>query len=98
MLMVYSFFFNLLISQFCGVYSSLAVDVTGYARLARGEIIVYILKEISRFRVLVGSAFKFRPFGSAETHSNGVNELSHEKKKHITFHYARLVNRDPYNL
>jgi len=46
MLMVYSFFFNLLISQFCGVYSSLAVDVTGYARLARGEIIVDILKEI----------------------------------------------------
>jgi len=46
MLMVYSFFFNLLISQFCGVYSSLAVDVTGYARLARGEIIVDILKDI----------------------------------------------------
>eukprot|EP00438_Fugacium_kawagutii_P006462 Skav206259 [mRNA] locus=scaffold265:1550:5469:- [translate_table: standard] len=45
MVVVYSFFFNLLVSQFCGVYASLASDVTGYARLARGEIIVDLLKE-----------------------------------------------------
>lgn len=45
MLLVYTFFFNLLVSQFCGVQASLAKDVTGYARLARGDIIVGVLKD-----------------------------------------------------
>ena len=45
MLLVYTFFFNLLVSQFCGVQAALANDVTGYARLARGEIIVGVLQD-----------------------------------------------------
>lgn len=40
------FLFNLLVSQFCGVYSSLAADIKGYARLARGKIILDTLKDI----------------------------------------------------
>eukprot|EP00435_Cladocopium_sp_Y103_P060572 s983_g22.t1 len=50
MLLVYTFFFNLLVSQFCGVQASLASDVTGYARLARGDIIVGVLKEVNMAR------------------------------------------------
>jgi len=50
MLLVYTFFFNLLVSQFCGVQASLAKDVTGYARLARGDIIVGVLKEVKMSR------------------------------------------------
>ena len=30
MLLVYTFFFNLLVSQFCGVQAALANDVTGW--------------------------------------------------------------------
>ena len=40
------FLFNLLISQFCGVYNSLAGDIKGYARLARGLIILDSLKDL----------------------------------------------------
>ena len=39
MLLVYTFF-NLLVSQLCGVHASLAADMKGYARLARGNIIL----------------------------------------------------------
>eukprot|EP00435_Cladocopium_sp_Y103_P010630 s1589_g2.t1 len=46
MLVVYSFFFNLLVSQLCGVYSALAADIQGYAMLARGEVILDTLKAI----------------------------------------------------
>jgi len=46
MLVVYSFFFNLLVSQFCGVYAALAEDIQGYAMLARGEVILDTLKAI----------------------------------------------------
>lgn len=49
-LVVYSFFFNLLISQFCGVYSSLSADIKGHARLARGQIILETLKVIDMKR------------------------------------------------
>lgn len=57
MLLVYSFFFNLLISQFCGVYSTLAADIQGYARLARGEIILDTLKviEMRRWKTFISS-------------------------------------------
>ena len=44
MMLVYSFFFNLLVSQFCGVYASIAADIQGHARLARGEIIIETFK------------------------------------------------------
>ena len=44
MMLVYSFFFNLLVSQFCGVYASIALDIKGHARLARGEIIIETFK------------------------------------------------------
>ncbi|CAK9102503.1 Retrovirus-related Pol polyprotein from transposon TNT 1-94 [Durusdinium trenchii] len=46
MMMVYTFFFNLLVSQFCGVYTSLAEDIKGHARLARGEIIIETFKAV----------------------------------------------------
>lgn len=46
MLVVYSFFFNLLVSQLCGVYTALAEDIQGYAMLARGEVILDTLKAI----------------------------------------------------
>ncbi|CAL1161538.1 unnamed protein product, partial [Cladocopium goreaui] len=46
MLVVYSFFFNLLVSQFCGIYTALAADIQGYAMLARGEVILDTLKAI----------------------------------------------------
>eukprot|EP00435_Cladocopium_sp_Y103_P016893 s1267_g4.t1 len=59
MLVVYSFFFNLLVArlglaqlkmkpdrQFCGVYAALAEDILGYAMLARGEVILDTLKAI----------------------------------------------------
>lgn len=46
MMMVYSFFFNLLVSQFCGVQASLALDIKGHARLARGEIIIETFKAV----------------------------------------------------
>jgi len=46
MMLVYSFFFNLLVSQFCGVYTSLAADIKGHARLARGEIIIETFKAV----------------------------------------------------
>eukprot|EP00435_Cladocopium_sp_Y103_P026044 s3195_g6.t1 len=46
MLVVYSFFFNLLVSQLCGVYAALAEDIQGYAMLARGEVILDTLKAI----------------------------------------------------
>ncbi|CAK9034042.1 unnamed protein product [Durusdinium trenchii] len=57
MLMVYSFLFNLLISQFCGVYNSLAGDIKGYARLARGLIILDSLKDlkVERWKAFVES-------------------------------------------
>ncbi|CAK9102504.1 Retrovirus-related Pol polyprotein from transposon TNT 1-94 [Durusdinium trenchii] len=50
MMMVYSFFFNLLVSQFCGVYTSLAADIKGHARLARGEIIIETFKAVKMTR------------------------------------------------
>jgi len=46
MMLVYSFFFNLLVSQFCGVYHFLAADIKGHARLARGEIIIETFKAV----------------------------------------------------
>lgn len=46
MLVVYSFFFNLLVSQLRGVYTALAEDIQGYAMLARGEVILDTLKAI----------------------------------------------------
>eukprot|EP00913_Durusdinium_trenchii_P000786 g734.t1 len=46
MLLVCSFFFNILVSQFCGVYSSLAEDSEGHARLSRGEVILDTLKAV----------------------------------------------------
>mmetsp|Transcript_24488 Transcript_24488/g.50885 ORF Transcript_24488/g.50885 Transcript_24488/m.50885 type:complete len:279 (+) Transcript_24488:303-1139(+) len=46
MLVVYSFFFNLLVSQFCGVYAALAEDILGHAMLARGDVILDTLKAI----------------------------------------------------
>eukprot|EP00434_Breviolum_minutum_P034013 symbB.v1.2.030101.t1/scaffold3351.1/size58635/3 len=57
MVVVYSFFFNLLVSQFCGVYSSLAADIKGHARLARGETILETLKTIEwkRWKTFVTS-------------------------------------------
>ncbi|CAK9049710.1 unnamed protein product [Durusdinium trenchii] len=57
MLLVYSFLFNLLVSQFCGVYSSLAADIKGYARLARGKIILDTLKDIQpkRWKGFIGA-------------------------------------------
>jgi len=50
MLIIYSFFFNLLVSQFCGVYSALAADMKGYAMLARGEVILHTLEAIKMKR------------------------------------------------
>ncbi|CAK9101772.1 Retrovirus-related Pol polyprotein from transposon TNT 1-94 [Durusdinium trenchii] len=50
MMMVYTFFFNLLVSQFCGVYTSLAADIKGHARLARGEIIIETFKAVKLTR------------------------------------------------
>lgn len=50
MLIVYSFFFNLLVSQFCGVYSALAADMKGYGMLARGEVILHTLEAIKMKR------------------------------------------------
>lgn len=50
MMLVYSFFFNLLVSQFCGVYTSLAADIKGHARLARGEIIIETFKAVKLTR------------------------------------------------
>ena len=50
MLLVYSFLFNLLVSQLCGVYSSIASDIKGYARLARGHTILDALKDIQEKR------------------------------------------------
>jgi len=50
MLVVYSFFFNLLVSQFCGVFSALAADMKGYAMLARGEVILHTLEAIKMKR------------------------------------------------
>ncbi|CAK9010997.1 Retrovirus-related Pol polyprotein from transposon TNT 1-94 [Durusdinium trenchii] len=51
------FLFNLLVSQFCGVYSSLAADIKGYARLARGKIILDTLKDIQpkRWKGFIGA-------------------------------------------
>eukprot|EP00438_Fugacium_kawagutii_P033793 Skav218848 [mRNA] locus=scaffold2397:54135:62539:+ [translate_table: standard] len=46
MLVVYSFFFNLLVSQLCGVYAALAADIQGYAMLARAEAILDTLKAV----------------------------------------------------
>eukprot|EP00913_Durusdinium_trenchii_P010603 g9947.t1 len=50
MLLVYSFFFNLLVSQFCGVYASLAADSEGHARLSRGDVILDTLKAVQMKR------------------------------------------------
>ncbi|CAK9015064.1 unnamed protein product [Durusdinium trenchii] len=50
MLLVYTFFFNLLISQFCGVHSALAKDSEGHARLSRGEVILDTLKAVQMKR------------------------------------------------
>eukprot|EP00435_Cladocopium_sp_Y103_P026129 s702_g6.t1 len=57
MMLVYSFFFNLLVSQFCGVYHSLAADIKGHARLARGEIIIETFKavKLSRWQTFMTS-------------------------------------------
>lgn len=57
MMLVYSFFFNLLVSQFCGVYTSLAADIKGHARLARGEIIIETFKavKLSRWQKFMAS-------------------------------------------
>eukprot|EP00435_Cladocopium_sp_Y103_P041624 s702_g11.t1 len=57
MMLVYSFFFNLLVSQFCGVYTSLAADIKGHARLARGEIIIETFKavKLSRWQKFMNS-------------------------------------------
>ncbi|CAJ1340230.1 unnamed protein product [Effrenium voratum] len=49
-MIVYSFFFNLLVSQFCGVYMSLASDIQGHARLGRGQIILETLKTVRMAR------------------------------------------------
>lgn len=46
LLLVYSFFFNILVSQFCGVHSSLAEDSEGHARLSRGDVILDTLKAV----------------------------------------------------
>mmetsp|Transcript_4700 Transcript_4700/g.5362 ORF Transcript_4700/g.5362 Transcript_4700/m.5362 type:complete len:83 (+) Transcript_4700:3-251(+) len=46
MVVVQCFFFNLLVSQFCGVYSGLAEDVQGYAMLARAEVILDTLRAV----------------------------------------------------
>lgn len=57
MMLVYSFFFNLLVSQFCGVYHPLAADIKGHARLARGEIIIETFKavKLSRWQAFMTS-------------------------------------------
>ena len=57
MMLVYSFFFNLLVSQFCGVYTALAADIKGHARLARGEIIIETFKavKLSRWQKFMAS-------------------------------------------
>ncbi|CAK9064050.1 unnamed protein product, partial [Durusdinium trenchii] len=36
--------------QFCGVYTSLAADIKGHARLARGEIIIETFKAVKMTR------------------------------------------------
>eukprot|EP00438_Fugacium_kawagutii_P018866 Skav221112 [mRNA] locus=scaffold233:81502:84844:+ [translate_table: standard] len=46
MVVVQCFFFNLLVSQFCGVYSGLAEDVQGFAMLARAEVILDTLRAV----------------------------------------------------
>jgi len=43
---VYTCLFNLLVSQFCGIYMALAEDIEGHARLVRGHIILTVLKDI----------------------------------------------------
>ena len=57
MMLVYSFFFNLLVSQFCGVYHALQADIKGHARLARGEIIIETFKalKLKRWQKFMGS-------------------------------------------
>ncbi|CAE7500497.1 unnamed protein product [Symbiodinium natans] len=44
---VYTCLFNLLVSQFCGIYMALAEDIEGHARLVRGQIILTVLKDLS---------------------------------------------------
>eukprot|EP00438_Fugacium_kawagutii_P006054 Skav218237 [mRNA] locus=scaffold4566:182185:185298:+ [translate_table: standard] len=57
MLVVYSFFFNLLVSQLYGVYSALAADIEGYAMLARAEAILDTLKAVpmKKWRLFITS-------------------------------------------
>ena len=45
-IMVYTCLFNLLVSQFCGIYMALAEDIEGHARLVRGHIILNVLSDI----------------------------------------------------
>jgi len=49
-ILVYTCFYNLLVSQFCGVYMALSEDIQGHARLERGFIIMETLKGINMHR------------------------------------------------
>lgn len=77
MLLVYTFFFNLLASQFCGVHQSLAADMKGYARLARGNIILKALEARTLALLLLvhhGSTKKvLRMFGEIYIYRTRVN-------------------------
>eukprot|EP00439_Symbiodinium_sp_Y106_P042510 s3805_g5.t1 len=49
-ILVYTCFYNLLVSQLCGVYMALSEDIQGHARLERGFIIMETLKGINMHR------------------------------------------------
>ncbi|CAK9021335.1 Retrovirus-related Pol polyprotein from transposon TNT 1-94 [Durusdinium trenchii] len=57
LLLVYSFLFNLLVSQFCGVFDALVADSEGHARLARGDVMLDTLKAVpmKKWKHFVGS-------------------------------------------
>ena len=58
--------------RFCGVYTSLAEDIKGHARLARGEIIIETFKAVNLAIDLI--LFKFKPLGSCICSGNSKEE------------------------
>jgi hypothetical protein len=58
--------------RFCGVYTSLAEDIKGHARLARGEIIIETFKAVN----LAIDLILFKPLGSCICSGNSKEEKS----------------------
>ena len=56
--------------RFCGVYTSLAEDIKGHARLARGEIIIETFKAVN----LAIGLILFKPLGSCICSGNSKEE------------------------